>query len=81
MATYRIHIDSHRGTREISAERCNTLHRATLLFMAAARAHHATNDNCVLLVRLAKHENGGTVLAHKSTDSDRVVFEPAYWRE
>ena len=80
MATYRIDTVTNRGTKFVGAETCSTIHRATLLFMAAARAHNAERDTCVLLVK-ARDERSGTTLAHKSTDSERVVFEPAYWRE
>lgn len=81
MATYRIDTVTDRGKRRIGEETCTTIHRATLLFMAATRAHVGERNTCVLLTKKRDVDRSETVLAHKSTDSDRTIFEPSYWRE
>lgn len=77
---YRVSSFGDRASRVLSVQPCATIASATRLFMREARAHASDRNACVTLTR-ALDANSGTVLAHKSTDSDRVIFEPGYWRE
>lgn len=78
---YTVETFARRATIHTLSQRCYSLREATKVFMREAWLCRGDRDATVLLTRPHADRPGADVLAHKSTDSDRAIFEPAYFGE